>query len=495
MTNALPTWRTDGWQNFLTGVATNRDKRLYSCVAPPPIFSQSDLENLYRGNDLARRICNVPAYHMTRKGWELDVDDDNPDVKKDLETYQRKLGTRVALRRAKAAARLYGRCYVIIGVNDGSKFDKPIRFESIRDVRYLNVIDPYGLQVDEVQRDPLAPDFGKPLFYRLSASSDQSSGMRIHASRVLVFDGSTQSPYQERYGTAANSGLAFCPDSVFVAIYNVIRDYDASWDSVGVLVQDFAQAVIKIRGLAQQMAAHGEQAVRDRMAILEESRSTLRALLMDADGEDFKREPTPLTGLPDILDRWIYRVCAAAEVPATLLFGMSPGGLNSTGESDLENFYNEIQTHQEDALRPELEKLLKVILCAKDGPTQGTEPETWTVKFHPLWSLSDKEQAELRKTVADADAIYITNQVLTPAEVALSRFGGESWSMETTIDVDAHDDTDAMATELAESEHEKTLAENDAAKETAKVVAENPPDPNAEKAPPAGGKPKAKPKK
>lgn len=53
-----------------------------------------------------------------------------------------------------------------------------------------------------------------------------------------------------------------------------------------------------------------------------------------------------------------------------------------------------------------------------------------------LWQDTEKEKAELRKIQADIDAIYLSNQVLLPEEVALNRFGSGSFSSETTIDIE-----------------------------------------------------------
>lgn len=459
--------RRDGWDNFLTGVNTSRDKRGYACIEAPQVFDQRDLENFYRGNDLAKRICNLPAFEMTRKGWELDIDEDGDDVadiKKGVHEYHKKLGVRRRVFQAAAFSRLYGRAYLLLGIDDGQKADKPVNWDRVRALRYVNLLDPWALRVFEIERDPFSPDFGKPKLYQLNTTSQAST--MVHASRVIPFDGSVMTPYMERQGTGAatsTAGVAYVPDSVFVPLYKVLRDYDSTWDSAAILIQDFSQAVIKMRGLAEMMAANGEKAVRDRMEILDTSRSVLRAVLLDAELEDFSRTPTPLTGLPDLMDRWLHRVSAASEIPITLLFGMSPGGMNATGDSDLENFYNAIEAKQESDLRPALDTLVRAVLCAKDGPTEGAEPETWKVCFNKLWQLDELETATLRKTIAETDQIYITNQVTAPNEVALSRFGGEEYSIETTIDVAAHDDKAAMADEVAKAEAAALVAQHNAA--------------------------------
>ena len=46
--------------------------------------------------------------------------------------------------------------------------------------------------------------------------------------------------------------------------------------------------------------------------------------------------------------------------------------------------------------------MIKTLQLSKLGPTKGTELDNWTIKFNPLWSPSDKEQAETENTRSDA---------------------------------------------------------------------------------------------
>jgi phage-related protein (TIGR01555 family) len=484
-------FRMDGWANFLTGVnASTRDKRQASIIALPQVFFQQDLEHFFRGNDLARRICTLPALDMTRKGYELDIDDSDSDVKKGIHQYKKKLGWFQELFRLCVFSRLYGRCYVLVGVDDGQAQDQPVNFDNIRSIKYINVIDPWGLRVKDLQRDPMAPDFGQPETFYVNITSPAGTspvksqlettaeyGTIVHASRVLWLDGSLMTPFQARFSGANinTSNLAWIPDSVFVALYSVIRDYDASWDSSAILLQDFAQAVYKIKGLGEMMAANGEQQVRDRMAIVDESRSVLRAMLLDAEFEDFERKATPITGLPEMMDRWLQRVSAAAEIPIPLLFGSPTGGLNASDDGAYEGYYNLIQAKQQSDLEPVIRKFTKLVMNAQDcEATGGTEPESWTVCFEELWQLSAAEAATMRKTQAETDAIYITNQVVTPNEVAVSRFGGDKYSTDTTIDVDAHEEYQSQADEVKTAEATALVAQHGAVAESATAPAPAP---------------------
>jgi phage-related protein (TIGR01555 family) len=117
-------------------------------------------------------------------------------------------------------------------------------------------------------------------------------------------------------------------------------------------------------------------------------------------------------------------------MPLTRLMGVSPGGLTATGESDLSWWYGQVDVYRELELKPKIMAFLRVLARSLGIVLDGLD-----VTFPPLWSMSDKEQAELRKIVADTDAVYISQGVLLPEEVALSRFGSGTWSAETTVDL------------------------------------------------------------
>ena len=76
---------------------------------------------------------------------------------------------------------------------------------------------------------------------------------------------------------------------------------------------------------------------------------------------------------------------------------------------------------------------MKLLFLSKRGPTKGSLPANWSIQFGRLWQLSELEQAQLRKTQADADVAYVNAGVLSTTEVAESRFGGDLYSTETRL--------------------------------------------------------------
>jgi hypothetical protein len=184
------------------------------------------------------------------------------------------------------------------------------------------------------------------------------------------------------------------------------------------------------------IAAQGEDQVLTRMELMAYSRGILNVMLLDADNEQYTREATPLQGLPEILGLWLDRVSAAAEIPTSVLFGRTPGGMNATGKEDRALWYDTVADYQQQELGPQIEKLSKIMLSASE--IGGGEPETWSVVWLPLWAPTDAERTVTRLQQAQIDQIYAAmDGGLSGEEIIQSRFGGDEYSYDTHVDGEA----------------------------------------------------------
>lgn len=104
------------------------------------------------------------------------------------------------------------------------------------------------------------------------------------------------------------------------------------------------------------------------------------------------------TGLADVYDRVMMDVAGAAKTPVTKLFGRSPAGMNATGESDMNNYYDYIDGLRENQLRPLLERLLPIMALS----AWGTVPDDLDIDFPPLQTPNSSEIADIveKKTQA-----------------------------------------------------------------------------------------------
>jgi phage-related protein (TIGR01555 family) len=173
--------------------------------------------------------------------------------------------------------------------------------------------------------------------------------------------------------------------------------------------------------------------LQNRMAVVDAARSVARALVIDAEGEDFQYVPRNAAGIDKLLEMTWLRLAAAARMPVTRLMGQSPSGMNATGASDLRFWYDTVRASQRHELKPRLERIVN--LAAKN--VEGVDPGVWEVNFPSLWQMSEKEEAEVKKIVAETDKIYTDSGVVLPEEVTISRWGSGAYSSEMDLDLEA----------------------------------------------------------
>lgn len=417
----------DGFVNTITGVGTTRDKRTYTTHQTEVVVA--DLaRDLWRGNDLAARCVETYPDEMTRQGWRFQCDD--KDIAEQIETAWEELKVKALMRQLLCYENAYGGAAGLLGAIDNSNsWTRELKADKIREFKWITPLEAREVQPKTYYSNPLEAKFGEPKLWTICPQSPTAATrmVDVHESRLLIFPGIRVT----RQHITENRGFG---DSVLTRVWNVLRDFDMSWNSAGALLQDFAQAVFKLKGLPELMSNNQSSALRARMEMMDLSRSVLRAILIDHE-EEFERKGVPLSGVPDLLDRLMSRMASAADLPITRLMGQSPAGLNATGESDIRGMYDRAKSKQENQLLPHLEKITTLLF-----PALGIkEPEDWSIHFNPLWQPSEKERADAREVQARTDQIYVDLQVISPEEIRNSRFEGDEYSFETRLDPAAHD--------------------------------------------------------
>lgn len=425
--------RFDAWQNALTGLGTAlRDKLQSTTFRAEANLSDEMVENLYHQEDMAARIVEALPEGALRRGYSLVVEgEEASDIPSDLFEYEKRLGFRKALKDAAIWGRCFGGAAIYLGIDDGQlSEEEPVNEDAIRSLDFALVLTKRELTPNSYYETADEGKLGMPETYRLSTiDGRQADGSDvIHETRLLRFDGARTSTRRRR----RNNGWS---DSVLQKVHGVLVQFNVGWASTSHILQDGSQGVFKIRGLIDMIADGDKETLNSRMELVDMGRSVARAIMVDAEGEDFQRASHNFGGLPEVLRAFMLRLSAASRMPVTILMGQAPAGLNATGESDFRMWYDEIEEYQGEEVLPHVERLSHLVFLARDF--KHAPPERWSVKFHALWQLNDVEQAELEKKVAEKDKIYIDSAVLLPEEVALNRFKSGGFSAETQIDADA----------------------------------------------------------
>ena len=420
--------RVDGLVNALTGMNTSRDKSRYTTTTPIVFLTQEELENLY-SEWIPKRIVDIVAEQATRKGFKVLFGGEGAaaEVVTGIEQVIEDLYILENLGLACKNARLFGGSVILLYIDDGRAADQPVDKRNIRKIEGLEVLDRW--QIAPVINEEALYDYSKATYYQIISGDliRQPQLTYIHKDRILRFDGEWL-PYRIRQ---RNYGWGM---STLQSVYDSFRFYSTGISSAATLLTEFDIFVHKLRGLSTMLAAGKEKDVRDRLVLNDMSKSVYRGYAIDAEKEELEFISRNFGGIGEILEKLRIDIIGASQIPHTILFGESPGGLGSTGRSEERDFAKMLGDYQSAHFKRPMQQLVEMIMLSKDGPTNGTVPDSWRIHFNDLFELNEREKADVRARVAAVDGRYIQLGVLSPKEVADARYGGTEWSMELTLD-------------------------------------------------------------
>jgi phage-related protein (TIGR01555 family) len=421
--------REDGWTNLLTGLGSRVDKTKGSVSLFDRIISDEELEATYLDDGLGTNIVNMLPEDMFREGWDYTFPDlEELKAKNISETYETIMESIEASEKLEEGiewARLYGAAIVLIGAFDGGDLERPLRPANIRAFEYLRIIDRTDISFNKIefQLDPLKPRYGLPEYYPVSfkrSKTGLADVKRVHHSRVIEIHG-------ERVPAGATKTLTeeqrYWGVSVLQRVYRRLEILGTSIGSMGALLNEISIGKYKFKDLAGILEMpNGDRLIKKRVELMDLCKSVFRSLYFDTD-EDYIRETLQLGGVDAVLYIIMMLVSADTGYPITRLFGVSPAGMNATGESDMRNYYDKVRSRQQRVLKPILLRVVQIISEWQKLP----EP---FIEFRPLKQMSEKEQAELEKLQADKDQAvantyktYIDMGAMEPYEARYLQFG------------------------------------------------------------------------
>lgn len=409
---------SDGWQNLITGLGMAQyDRRVSTTFVAGTRMGENELTNIFTDDGFVQRIVGLPADDMVREWFRIEG-----DTKGSALQVLKNLKAKYYLRRALSWSRLYGGSGVVMGIMDGQTLDKPVNTATIKSVEFLRVYDRFRVWPMRTYADPAKVNYGETEVY--SVNPPVGTPYNVHESRILIFDG-VDVPDMVRQ---QNNGWG---DSIIQAVYERVRGLGEAYSNVEHIIGEFIIGMLTMNGLAGLIASGQEALVQRRLNQIDMTKHVINSVLLDAN-EKYERVSSTVAGLPDLIDRLVESVSAVTGIPVTLLMGRSPAGLNATGNSDIRLYYDNISSDQETILEPQLSRIVSYIYAGTQASPDAGEGD-WQIIFNPLWQPTSKEQADIHAAQANADKAYIEAGVLSADEVANSRFGGNTYSLDTTL--------------------------------------------------------------
>lgn len=408
---SLVTRVADGLANLYSRLGTSADRATQSIYYAPNL-SQQQIEAAYRSSWLTRKVHDLVPFEMTRAGRDWQASKEQIET---LETLEMQLGLWHKLRQALTVARLHGGAALILGVRQGSP-EMPLRVDQVgrNQLRYLFVASRHQLRAPiGFDMDPESDYFGQPLLWEMQGAKGNS--VRIHPSRVITFHGQPLPP-----GCIWLSQIdQFWGDPLLVSIKSAIDNAETSQAAVAALLHEMKQDVISIPNLTESIATAGdEEKLAARIEAINRFKSMFSALLLDGGddegkgGEKWETRQLSFAQHPELLEQFIGIVAGASDIPKTRLVGSSPGGLNSTGKGEQDDFNRMIEARQSSDLTPALHRIDEVLIRS----ALGSRPAEIYSEFAPLSDKDEKAEAETEKLEAEtAEIILRTNAIPSDA--------------------------------------------------------------------------------
>lgn len=394
--------RNDGWGSLLTGMGTRADKNRSKVHTADLIISDLELESIYNDDGLGAKVIDCVADDMFKRGWEYRFENEKDDTENKFESVYNELfkamQVKQKLNEAVKWARLYGGCVAIIGAYDGEDFSTPLVPKKIKKFEPLRVIPRPNIQYGTMifQTDPMLPRFGEVEFYPVEFRvGNDFRIMNVHHSRVIEIHG-VKCP--NTIATAVMAEYRYWGMPVFQKIKDYLSSVGSNFNAVAHLFDEYSVGKYKLNDLAEILSVpDGEKSVNNRIQVMDMMKSVYHSLILDSN-DDYIRENVSFGGIGEVMNLFFEMISASTNIPMTRLFGISPSGLNATGDSDTYSYYDMVEAQQELKLRPALEKLVSIVSEYKNIE----KPE---IEFKPIEQMTEKEQAELEERKANTERV------------------------------------------------------------------------------------------
>ena len=354
------------------------------------------LNSLYRTNWVVQNVVGLMVDDMLRE-WYTIQGSIAPEYLDELQRVERTTQLRDKLNEGLRWGRLYGGAagLILIKGQEGM-LDQPLDLSTVMPGSFMGlmILDRWMGIVPDMQlvTDMGDPDFNLPAYYMVNNAEGRLVA-RVHHSRIIRFTG-RDLPYLEKIAEL------YWGESEVEALYRDVVAHDNVSANMAALTFQANINTMEVQNL-EQLFSLGSIDQQRRFWNTMQAQSVMQSnfgVRLVEKGNQMHNTQYSFSGLPEVYESMCLNLCGASHYPMTKLFGRSPAGMNATGESDLQNYYDYVNSQREAKLRPALERLLPVLAMS----AWGAVPDNLQITFPPLWTPTAKEVAEIAKGKSEA---------------------------------------------------------------------------------------------
>ena len=349
---------------------------------------------------------DLRADEMTRRWVEFQYEGEGggDDLIKQIEAEMNRLHVQKVFRDAAQMCGFYGGCLVYIDVGD--IVDEDLRLPlgadgdtfRIDSIRGLKIIEPFYVAPGRYScYSPLDKDYFVPQTWLIN-------GREIHASRCLYFA-------ENKPPTILLPSYNFFGIPLAQTVLDSVIGFEQSSKSAARMLSKYACTVFAT-DMNDVLSGGSGNEIQKRIQYFAINRDNDGVMLIDKESEAIELSNHALGGVTDIVRQQMEIVAAMFGEPAVKLWGISPGGFNSTGESDMRAHYDHVNAVQERIIRDPLEYLVKLLQLNRFGVVDSN----LDFDFIPLSDEDEKLQAEVQKIRVDSMAELFDRGIISGEE-------------------------------------------------------------------------------
>ena len=283
---------------------------------------------------------------------------------------------------------------------DDEFYKKPFNIDGVKKGSFkgLSVIEPYWMIPSfesQDTTDPTSPTFLDPEYYYTN------TGRKIHKSHLIIgrrkFVSDILKP-SYYYG-----GISLAQE-IYERVYASERC--ANEAPLLLLTKRLTYYKVNLKNLFMNPAKYKELG-----EVLTSMRDN-QGILFSSKDDEVGQLDTTLSDLDEVIMKQYHIASAIARIPVDKMFGTNPtGGLSASGDYNIKNYNQDLNTLQNDLFRPAIDKLNQIIL-----KSEFDRNDRVGIIWNPTDNPTEKEIAELNEKKANTMAVYLQNGLITPEE-------------------------------------------------------------------------------
>lgn len=372
---------------------------LYEALGYKRELIYEDYFSQYDRQDIAKAVIDKPVGATWRGGVNIIESDDDEDTA--LETAWDELNKRLSL--LSKFARLdrltgigrYG--VLLLGLDDVKEkedFNKPVAIIGQRKLNYVKPLSENSAVIKDFEDDPTNERFGQPKTYEVGSTDPNNpetlTPILVHWSRIIHVTGDLLE--SEIYGTPR-----------LRPIFNRLNDIEKL--AGGSAEMFYRGARPGYQGKPDEdynVTAEMQDTLQDQ---IDEYEHNLRRILINQ-GIELKPLAMQIADPSNHLDIQIQMISAETGIPKRILTGSERGELASKDDKDS---WNELITSRREEFADPLIVTAFINRMILYRILPKPQKEGFSVVWVDLWAPSEKEKAEIGKTISEAIAFYTRN--------------------------------------------------------------------------------------